>query len=43
MRLLDRAGYSGALVLHGLAEQEVDGCVAFLRAKLASIPPAERG
>ena len=43
VRLLDRAGYTGALVLHGLAEQEVAGCVAFLRAKLATIPPATRG
>lgn len=37
VRLLDRAGYTGPLILHGLDERQVDGCVAFLRAKLANI------
>jgi sugar phosphate isomerase/epimerase len=34
--LLDRAGYTGPLVLHGLKEDEIDGCVAFLRAKIGA-------
>jgi sugar phosphate isomerase/epimerase len=34
VRLLQQVGYSGALVLHGLAEHQVDGCVAFLRGKI---------
>ncbi len=29
--LLRRAGFDGALVLHGLREDDVDGCVAFLK------------
>jgi sugar phosphate isomerase/epimerase len=33
--LLRCAGYEGPLVLHGLAESQVEGCVAFLRGKLA--------
>lgn len=32
---LRRAGYTGPLVLHGLAEAQVPQCVAFLRRKLA--------
>jgi sugar phosphate isomerase/epimerase len=31
VELLDAAGYSGPLVLHGLAEDEVPAAVAFLR------------
>jgi sugar phosphate isomerase/epimerase len=31
VRLLDRIGYAGPLVLHGLAEDQVDGCVEFLK------------
>ncbi len=33
--LLKKVGYSGALILHGLDESQVDGCVAFLQEKLA--------
>jgi sugar phosphate isomerase/epimerase len=36
LRRLHDSGYSGPLILHGLAESQVAGCVAFLRAKLAS-------
>jgi sugar phosphate isomerase/epimerase len=32
--LLKEAGYDGALVLHGLAEDQIDGCVTFLRSKI---------
>ncbi|MCX6047217.1 MAG: sugar phosphate isomerase/epimerase [Chloroflexi bacterium] len=35
LHLLQRSGYSGTLILHGLDESQVDGCVAFLREKLA--------
>lgn len=35
--LLQRAGFKGPLLLHGLAESEVDESVGFLRAKLAAI------
>ena len=31
LRLLDQSGYQGSLILHGLEEQHVEGCVAFLR------------
>jgi sugar phosphate isomerase/epimerase len=34
IRLLKQDDYSGALVLHGLAEDQIDGCVAFLRSKI---------
>jgi sugar phosphate isomerase/epimerase len=34
VELLRRAGYAGPLVLHGLSEEQVPGCVAFLREKL---------
>lgn len=34
--LLDRSGYNGPLILHGLNEQQVDGCVAFLHTKLTA-------
>jgi sugar phosphate isomerase/epimerase len=34
--LLKRAGFDGALVLHGLRETDVAGCVAFLQKHLAS-------
>jgi sugar phosphate isomerase/epimerase len=33
LALLRRAGYDGPLILHGLTESQVDGCVAFLRSK----------
>jgi sugar phosphate isomerase/epimerase len=34
--LLRASGFRGPLLLHGLNEAQVPGCVAFLRAKLAS-------
>lgn len=34
LALLRSAGYDGPLILHGLTQTQVDGCVAFLRAKL---------
>ena len=34
LALLRRAGYDGPLILHGLKEAQVDGCVAFLRDKM---------
>lgn len=33
LSLLRRVGYTGALVLHSLTEEQVDQCVAFLRSK----------
>ena len=35
LKLLNEAGYGGPLVIHGLAEEEVEGSLAFLRRKLA--------
>jgi sugar phosphate isomerase/epimerase len=35
LRHLDEAGYEAPLVMHGLAEEEVEGSLAFLRRKLA--------
>ncbi len=43
VRLLDQIGYTGPLILHGLTEDQVDGCVAFLQTKLATLPPSRRG
>jgi sugar phosphate isomerase/epimerase len=37
LSLLDAYGFDGALLLHGLAESQVAGCVAFLRGKLAGV------
>ena len=37
LRYVSEAGYSGPLVLHGLAEEEVAGSLAFLRRKLAKV------
>ncbi len=34
VQLLHQVGYDGPLVLHGLKEDEIDGCVAFLRGKI---------
>jgi sugar phosphate isomerase/epimerase len=36
LSLLHRAGYTGPVVLHSLTEEQVPGCVAFLRDKLAA-------
>jgi sugar phosphate isomerase/epimerase len=35
--LLQRAGYTGPLILHSLSEAQVDDSVAFLRAKLQNL------
>jgi len=37
LRLLDRAGYEGPLILHGLDESEVAGAVAFIDAALEKL------
>lgn len=37
LALLRRSGFAGALILHGLAETEVEACLAFVR---AALPPA---
>ena len=35
---LVEAGFDGPLVLHGLAEEEVKGCLSFLKIRLAALP-----
>jgi len=35
--LLSQSGYSGPLILHGLTEQQVGGCVTFIQARLTSL------
>jgi sugar phosphate isomerase/epimerase len=35
--LLHRCGFKGPLLLHGLSEAQVPGCVAFLRSKIARL------
>jgi len=42
LSLLQRAGYSGAVILHGLTEAQIDGCVEFLRNKLTRLTAAMR-
>ncbi len=37
LSLLDACGFRGPLLLHGLSEAQVPGCVAFLREKLARV------
>ena len=37
LKHLDEAGYEGPLIMHGLAEEEVEGSLAFLRWKLDEI------
>jgi sugar phosphate isomerase/epimerase len=37
LRLLHSVGFDGPLILHGLAESQVDGCIGFLRDKLYRI------
>lgn len=34
LQLLKQSGYTGSLILHGLTEKQVDGCLAFLNEKL---------
>jgi sugar phosphate isomerase/epimerase len=38
LRLLRACRFKGPLLLHGLNREQVSGCIAFLRAKLAHIP-----
>lgn len=40
LSLLDAYGFHGPLLLHGLSEAQVPGCVAFLREKLARVASA---
>ena len=42
VRLLARCGYTGPLVLHGLEEQHVDACIAFLSGTLARVELADQ-
>jgi sugar phosphate isomerase/epimerase len=37
LKRLNEAGYGGSLVMHGLAEEEIDSSLAFLRRKLAEV------
>jgi hypothetical protein len=39
LALLRACGFNGPLLLHGLTEGQVPGCVAFLREKFASLAP----
>ncbi|MBL0159336.1 MAG: sugar phosphate isomerase/epimerase [Bryobacterales bacterium] len=39
LRLLRQYNFQGPLLLHGLTAEQVPGCLAFLRAKLASLQP----
>ncbi len=41
LSLLHAYGYQGPLLLHGLTEAQVPGCVAFLRDKLARVAAAQ--
>jgi sugar phosphate isomerase/epimerase len=41
LALLRRVAYRGPLILHALAEEQVDACVAFLRQKGAELDDAE--
>lgn len=41
LSLLQRIGYNGPLILHGLAESQVAGTVAFLQDKLAQLETGE--
>jgi sugar phosphate isomerase/epimerase len=40
---LSEAGYGGPLVMHGLAEEEVEGSLVFLRRKLAEVSIGKAG
>jgi sugar phosphate isomerase/epimerase len=40
LRLLQGSGYAGPLILHGLSEAQVNGCVRFLQAQLAQLGAA---
>jgi len=41
LKHLNEAGYGGPLVMHGLAEEEVEGSLDFLRRKLAEVGTGE--
>ena len=41
LSLLGASGFRGPLLLHGLSESQVPGCVAFLREKLANVSAAK--
>ena len=41
LRLLQRSSYVGPLILHGLAEAQVTGCVHFLQEQLAQVGETE--
>ena len=43
LSLLHAYGFKGPLLLHGLSEAQVPGCVAFLREKMARLGPAPSG
>ena len=43
LKHLSEAGYGGPLVMHGLAEEEVEGSLAFLRRKLAEVGIGKAG
>ena len=43
LNYLSEAGYGGPLVMHALAEEEVEGSLAFLRPKLAEVGIGEAG
>jgi len=43
LSLLHAYGFRGPLLLHGLTETQVPGCVAFLREKLAHVPTQAKG
>src|ERR687898_75961 len=43
LKHLSEAGYGGSLVMHGLAEEEVEGSLAFLRRKLAEVGIGKAG
>jgi sugar phosphate isomerase/epimerase len=41
LRLLQESGYAGSLILHGLAEAQVTGCVHFLQEQLVQLGETE--
>ena len=43
LKHLSEAGYGGSLVMHGLAEEEVEGGLAFLRRKVAEVGIGKAG
>ncbi len=43
IRLLFRDGFTGPILLHGLTEAQVPGCVAFLREKIRSVSAGKTG